>query len=696
MTDFVAVIRRAVDGLKDNTPEMRLKVYDKARAAVRRQLENMNPRPGDELIDRQMSKLEDAIRLVDSDHAEALPQPADEPEPQPAEQDYQPAYQAQPVAGSWQPVPEPAVRPLMPEPEKPAAAMVSETVFVPVPARTEPEPLWQPEPVWQPEPPAPVVERPVFTPAPVAVARAQQPVAEMPAATFDAPVSFPDSLREEPPAPMGIPTFFDQPLGEVNYAPAQKTAPDPRIPAAPGAFIWETEGRTAAKEAPGTPAASDLDLIWGTAAEDKKTEAARTQAASNDIPWDTTPFADPETMRPAQTQPQKDKGAWDDLQSLIGYDADKPGKKPLITARDDAGRTEARRVVSKLEGRTFQTVAKPSKPKFAVIAALVAGIVIVGAGAYGAWQYGGDLVSLVSGTTTPSTATPAGDTAATTPATVSQTTSPSADSASRTQGTEVAAIDPSANPDAKFTQRLLPDGTEINETTAPAATAAPGEEGKSVAQQTLASTAAPAGQTAPESAPAAPTVPADTGVTQKMFLYEERLGQTAPTAIEGTVSWSVQNDTTATGKPQNAIQGKITMPDRGMSALITIKRNTDSSLPASHIVEFVFSLPQNFEGGAIDSIQRIAMKQTEQDRGNALIAVPAKITEDFHMIALNDDPEAVKANVELLKTRNWMDIPLTYRNGRRALITLEKGSSGTDIFNKVMAEWAASGPTAAN
>ena len=34
MTDFVAVIRRAVDGLKDNNPEMRAKVYEKARAAV--------------------------------------------------------------------------------------------------------------------------------------------------------------------------------------------------------------------------------------------------------------------------------------------------------------------------------------------------------------------------------------------------------------------------------------------------------------------------------------------------------------------------------------------------------------------------------------------------------------------------------------------------------------------------------------
>ena len=61
MADFVAVIRRAVDGLSDNNAEMRQKVYEKARGAVRRQLESMNPRPSDDLVKRQLDKLEAAI-----------------------------------------------------------------------------------------------------------------------------------------------------------------------------------------------------------------------------------------------------------------------------------------------------------------------------------------------------------------------------------------------------------------------------------------------------------------------------------------------------------------------------------------------------------------------------------------------------------------------------------------------------------
>lgn len=73
MADFVAVIRRAVDGLTDNKPEMRARVYDKARGAVVRQLENMNPRPPEAMFKRQLDKLDDAIRMVEEEHGEALP-----------------------------------------------------------------------------------------------------------------------------------------------------------------------------------------------------------------------------------------------------------------------------------------------------------------------------------------------------------------------------------------------------------------------------------------------------------------------------------------------------------------------------------------------------------------------------------------------------------------------------------------------
>ena len=82
MADFVAVIRKAVDSLPNNTPENRAKVYDKARAAIRRQLEAINPPPSDEVIARQLelTAILGYIGAIDEDqtHQIGITEPASE------------------------------------------------------------------------------------------------------------------------------------------------------------------------------------------------------------------------------------------------------------------------------------------------------------------------------------------------------------------------------------------------------------------------------------------------------------------------------------------------------------------------------------------------------------------------------------------------------------------------------------------
>ena len=73
MADFTAVIRRAVEGLPEQSPELRARVYEKARSAVVRQMENMSPPPPEALIKRQIDKIDAAIAEVESEFAEALP-----------------------------------------------------------------------------------------------------------------------------------------------------------------------------------------------------------------------------------------------------------------------------------------------------------------------------------------------------------------------------------------------------------------------------------------------------------------------------------------------------------------------------------------------------------------------------------------------------------------------------------------------
>ena len=177
-------------------------------------------------------------------------------------------------------------------------------------------------------------------------------------------------------------------------------------------------------------------------------------------------------------------------------------------------------------------------------------------------------------------------------------------------------------------------------------------------------------------------------IAQKSFLYEEGATRGDNTVDVGTVVWSVVQEVPGDGLPlEPAIRAKIEISGRGLVLLVTLKRNADPALPASHLIELVFSVPDDFVGGTIDKVQRFVFKESEEARGEALVGVPATIADGIFLIALNNLPQAVERNNQLMKGREWIDIPLGYRTGRRALITLEKGVPGERVFEKVFAAW---------
>ncbi|MEQ9023848.1 MAG: hypothetical protein RID43_01490, partial [Roseitalea porphyridii] len=148
MADFVAVIRKAVDNLAENTPENRARVYDKARAAIRRQLEAINPQPADEVIARQLEKLDHAIEEVESEHAEALPADQDETDALMAE--LESMVENSPIVAD--PAGPPATPPLAPPPATPTAASRPPAAAAPRPESQAPA---QTAPVFVPPAPEP-------------------------------------------------------------------------------------------------------------------------------------------------------------------------------------------------------------------------------------------------------------------------------------------------------------------------------------------------------------------------------------------------------------------------------------------------------------------------------------------------------------------------------------------------------------
>ena len=561
MVDYVAVLRRTIDALPKNTPEIRTRVYDKARTTVQSKLAMINPPPSAALIAKQMSGLDAAIATVEADFAVAL------------ETDLSPApivQEADPLADILNALPnlkDTAVR-------EAARAALPETfsnadVFS-----------------------TPIASRETFI----------SELPPQPVAATAQPDAFPFEMPELPDRPR---------------LPDAATLDFPELPEAP-------------KVAPRT--SDSFDDVFGDMAP------ALPPRVKNPLPPLSSldePVVPPQFVRPKRTQPKR--------------------------------------------GR--------------VLVPLLGLAVLAGAGAL-AWTEREQIIALLQ----PEQA----------PVVVAQQDAPAEPAAQPVTPPEPAAT-PATTPaepvTQKFTQRLNADGTEVD--------AGAGETGgeQSVAKlEPAAEPVVPANPPAeppvaetpvvdPVATPADPATPAvETPVQpaeaipvgQKAIFYEERTSGAEGSARTGAVVWSVVRESPGNDKPpEPAVRGELTIPEAGLNVRMTLRRNADATLPASHILELIITVPEDFAGGTIEDVQRVNLKPSEESAGAPLAATPVKVADKFFLVALENSPAAIQSNLKLLRDLAWIDLPVVYRTGRRALFTMEKGLVGDQIFKQVLDAWVA-------
>ncbi|MCB8839144.1 hypothetical protein [Aurantimonas sp. VKM B-3413] len=182
-------------------------------------------------------------------------------------------------------------------------------------------------------------------------------------------------------------------------------------------------------------------------------------------------------------------------------------------------------------------------------------------------------------------------------------------------------------------------------------------------------------------------------LSKRAVFYQEKFGNSPGTQESGNVFWSVIETPPFEGKQDEAaIRAVVEVPDENLKLTMTITRNADPSLPASHVIELLFDVPRNFSGGAVSNVQRLALKDTEQARGDPLICVAGKVADNRFIIALNNLDEAIETNLTLLQSKQWIDVPLAYSSGRRALMSFEKGVPGNAVFKRVIESWKSRPP----
>jgi len=199
----------------------------------------------------------------------------------------------------------------------------------------------------------------------------------------------------------------------------------------------------------------------------------------------------------------------------------------------------------------------------------------------------------------------------------------------------------------------------------------------------------------PIPATATPTAPVvgqgEVTVAQRAHLLEENTAdpKAEPAMVPGRVVWRLDVVNGEQGQPlQTVVRATIDVPDANMSLAMTIRKNTDATLPASHTVELAFTTTgAEAAKRSVENIGLLALKDNEQGRGSNVSGLPVRVRENLFLIGLSSLKGDVDRNTDLLLHRPWFDLALKYVSGPRAILTFEKGNVGDQVLKNAFDAW---------
>lgn len=188
----------------------------------------------------------------------------------------------------------------------------------------------------------------------------------------------------------------------------------------------------------------------------------------------------------------------------------------------------------------------------------------------------------------------------------------------------------------------------------------------------------------------APAARPDLAVAQRAVLYEENAADPRqPRISPARVLWRLDAVNAGQGQAlETVVRAAVDVTGTGMTLNVVIRRNLDQALPASHTVELAFSTPPNDTGRAVRDVAVLQVKNEEAERGTPVTGLPVRVKDNLFLIGLSNlPPEIVERNTELLRRRNWIDLPILFTSGQRAILSFEKGLSGEQVINEAFQRW---------
>jgi hypothetical protein len=158
-----------------------------------------------------------------------------------------------------------------------------------------------------------------------------------------------------------------------------------------------------------------------------------------------------------------------------------------------------------------------------------------------------------------------------------------------------------------------------------------------------------------------------------------------PVVSLGSTVWSTIPP--APGQPARVVvKADADIPDLKMHATMTLRKNTDPTLQATHTIDLKFSFA---DGAPINGVNDVEpkMRNLGSTASEALRSVKVKISDVYFLIALANGDQNTARNLDLMQTRAWFDFPLLLNDNRIAKLVLEKSTKGEAMLANAFEAW---------
>jgi hypothetical protein len=234
----------------------------------------------------------------------------------------------------------------------------------------------------------------------------------------------------------------------------------------------------------------------------------------------------------------------------------------------------------------------------------------------------------------------------------------------------------SPEPSAKSAERVQSNGPAP----APAASQ-PSSPTPPSGQPTAQAPAAPA----PEATPSAPPAPAPSAGRAAMLVASADNPQKPAVSLGSTV-WSLIPP--APNQPSTVgVKAEADIPDLKMHATITLRKNTDPTLQATHTIDLKFSFAPGAPITGFKDVGLPQMRKEDSTAAEALTSVKVKISDTYFLIALAKGEADIARNLDLMQTRSWFDFPLLLNDDRIAKVVFQKSAEGQAMLEKAFDAW---------